>query len=137
MSPPWRPYIIPVTTATAAPITNPVYRFLNGTRTRTVRTTRFSIVRVRPSANRSTMDVSVAELKNPLILRAPEGASFLSSWTRVITPGDSACTLDQSGMCFAAQGGRRNSNNRSASPVAVCLKRLLLFLLSRVTASSS
>ena len=38
------------------------------------------------------MDVSVAELKKPLILPPPEGASFLSSWTRVITPGDSACT---------------------------------------------
>ena len=83
------------------------------------------------------MDVSVAELKNPLILRPPEGASFLSSWTRVITPGDSACTLDQSGMCFAAQDGRRDRSNRSASAVAVCLKRLLLFMLSRVTASSS
>ena len=36
------------------------------------------------------MDVSVLELKNPLTLRSPLGASSLRIFTRVITPGDNA-----------------------------------------------
>ena len=63
------------------------------------------------------MDVSVAELKKPLILPPPEGASFLSSWTRVITPGDSACTrlqsasLDGCGFSFTCAGAIAGSRS--------------------------
>ena len=52
--------------------------------------------------------VSVAELKNPLILRAPEGASFLSSWTRVML-GRQCLHFGPVGHVLRRQGGRRDA----------------------------
>ena len=117
--------------------TQPGHRFANGRRVSTLRTADFSKVRVCPSLSFSVMESASAESKRPLIFRLPWGASSLYSCTSIFVLGGTACTLDQLGMCLAAQAGRMDRSSRSASPVAVCLKRLLLFLLSRVTASSS
>ena len=72
----------------------------------------------------------MAESNRPLIFRLPWGATSLYNCTSVFVFGDTVCTLDQSGMCLAAQDGRMDRNNRSTSPLSVVfLKKPPLFLV--------
>ena len=78
----------------------------------------------------------MAESKRPLTFRLPFEALSLYSWASVFVLGGTACTLDQSGMCLAAQPGKMDRNNRSASPVVVVfLKNPPLFLVGVVMAT--
>ena len=99
--------------------THPGHRFQNGRRVSTLPTADFSKVRVWPSLSFSVMESVVAESKRPLIFRLPWGATSLYNCTSVFVFGDTVCTLDQSGMCLAAQPGKMDRNNRSATTLAV------------------
>ena len=111
--------------------THPGHRLLKGRRVSTLRTACFSKVRVCPSLSVSVTEPVAAESKRPLTFRLPWGASSLYRCTSVFVLGGTACTLDQSGVCLAAQDGRRDKDNRSARALAVVFVKSPLVGASR------
>ena len=98
---------------------HPGFRFKNGRRVSTLRTDDFGSLRVCPSSRVSVTESAVAESKRPLTFRLPWGAPSSYNCTSVFVWRGTACTLDQSGMCLAAQDVRMGRKKRSTSPVAV------------------
>ena len=112
--------------------THPGHRLLKGRRVSTLRTALLLQGARLPVLERQRDGAGPRPSpKRPLTFRLPWGASSLYRCTSVFVLGGTACTLDQSGVCLAAQDGRRDKDNRSARALAVVFVKSPLVGASR------